>query len=268
MIKRVRTKENQFVRLARQLGQKKARDKNALFILEGIRNLEDATRSDHQVKAVLVNSDFKEKSFQAQLLSRFNKNIPIVELENRLFSDIALTETTQGVILIIQKKEYLLDRILDACPKIIVVADGIQDPGNLGTIIRTSAAAGVDALLVTKGCVDFYNPKAARASMGGIFFLPIAAVECCESLVILLKKRGYRIAVADVEGTKMYYESNLKQPIALVIGSENSGPSKLFKQNADLILKIPMKGEVESLNAVVAAGILIYDTLRQNCATQ
>jgi len=264
MINRVCSKENRFVKLVRQLSQRKYRDKTGLFILEGIRNLEDVLRSDFELQSVLINSGFQDKPEAKELLAQVHKSVPILEVEDCLFQGLALTENPQGVILVIRQKKYSLEDILDTEPQVVVIADGIQDPGNLGTIIRTSSAAGASGVLVTKGSVDIYNPKVVRASMGGIFFLPVLPVESDEILIALLKQKKYKIAVADLEGQIIYYEAALKRPIALTIGNENNGPSMLFKDNADLLLKIPMLGKVESLNAGVAAGILVYDIVRQN----
>lgn len=263
MVRKVSSKENKFIKMARQLNQKKVRDKTGLFLLEGIRSLEDIGRSNYEIEAILINSSFKEKDASEDLLSKF-KTVPILEVEDKVFKEISLTETTQGVLLIVHKKQFILESVLDNEPKIIVIADGIQDPGNLGTILRTSAAAGTSALLVTRGCVDVYNPKVVRASMGGIFFLPVINVDNLESLITLLNIKGYKLVVADLEGKQMYYDAELKEPVALIIGNENNGPSELFKEKSDLVVKIPMLGKVESLNAGVAAGVLIYETIRQN----
>jgi TrmH family RNA methyltransferase len=263
-MKKIFSKDNRFIKLARQLNQRKQREKTGLFIAEGVRSLEDVLRSDYTLQAILINSVFKTKTEAKRLLSKVDKSVPLMEVEDSLFQELALTENTQGVMVIIRQKKHILETFLTSSPQFIVVADSVQDPGNLGTIIRTTAAAGASCLVVTKGSVDIYNPKVVRASMGGIFFLPVLSVENSGSFVELLKLNGYRIVVGDLEGQIMYYEADLKQPVALVIGNENSGPSQLFKKNADLIIKIPMLGDVESLNAGVAAGILIYDAVRQN----
>jgi TrmH family RNA methyltransferase len=145
----------------------------------------------------------------------------------------------------------------------------LQDPGNLGTIIRTSSAANVGAVLIGKGSVDPYSPKVVRSTMGSIFQVPIISLEdLAEALRWLKNNYSFKVIVGDLEASDYYYEENLTGNTVIVIGNENRGPSKSILDIADKSVKIPLLGRTESLNASVAASILIYESVRQRMLSQ
>jgi len=145
----------------------------------------------------------------------------------------------------------------------VVVINGLQDPGNLGTIIRTSAAAGVTAVLLTGGTVDLYNPKVVRSTMGSLFQVPIVNGLDDDEAVKWLEGNSINIMVADLDSEEYYYSADLKKSLALVIGNENRGPKDIWRMAAYKKIKIPILGFTESLNASIAAGIILYDAVRQ-----
>jgi len=180
-----------------------------------------------------------------------------------LFRELAETVHSQGIIAVVKKPLYQLDKIKTHNKSLILVANAIQDPGNLGTIIRIGAAAGIDGIILTEGTVDMYNAKVIRATMGSIFQLPVVEKVPDKEIIKWFKEKRISIAIADVNAARNYYSVNMNIPLALIIGNENKGPSELWKSAADINIKIPMIGRAESLNAAVAAGILTYEALRQ-----
>ncbi len=263
VVKRITSRQNQYVKLVKLLRHRKGREEKGLFLLEGFRSLEEAAKADFQLEVVLVSTDFKASAQVEEVVASFSEKTPICEVPAQIFAELALTESPQGVLLVAHKKNFTPEQLLLSSHQLLVVADGIQDPGNLGTIIRTAAAAGAGGLFSTRGCVDLYNPKVIRATMGGIFYLPTAAIQDNFYLIDALKEKHYKLVVADLSGQTSYFDADLQGPVVLIIGNENKGPSAEFLQNADLVVKIPLLGPVESLNASVAAGILIYEAVRQ-----
>lgn len=264
MIVRVTSKQNRYVKLVKHLGLRKERTKTGLFIIEGLRSLEEAVKADFPIKTVFFSSSFLKKNERyREVVNQISSDTEIIEIADEIFHEMSFTQTPQGVLAIVRKKEYALSEILGSGNKLLIVVDELQDPGNLGTIVRTAAAAGAGGMFLTKGSVDIYNPKVIRATMGGIFYLPIHWIENKTLFIDEVLQHGYQLLVADAEGEHKYYEVDFSQPSVLVIGNENRGPSAEFLERATAIVQIPLIGAVESLNASVAAGILIYESVRQ-----
>ena len=182
------------------------------------------------------------------------------EIAAYLMDGLTDTETSQGILAVIRRKELPLPPDGD----FFVIADTIRDPGNLGTLIRTCAAAGVEGLFLTPGSVDPFAPKVLRAGMGAQFRLPIHRASWDELASTLHDRpKPVRILLSDVENGQPVWQSSLRGPLALVIGSEADGVSPEARQAADGRVHIPMPGQFESLNAAVAAGILIFEVVRQ-----
>ena len=255
-IKAVTSKENPLYKFIKSLNQKKVRESKKLFLVEGIRLTEEAVKSGVKIKYLIINEAVKN-------FPQVNNDCCLLRLKNSLFKSLSNTINPQGIIAVAEYMEISLDDItLDANP-FIVVLNGIQDPGNAGTIIRTAAAAGTSAVFLTKGTVELYNPKVIRATMGSLFQVSIVNDLDDKRTVKWLKDHVINILVADLSGQEYYYSTNLKEPLALVIGNENKGPDDIWKKSADKKIKIPILGRTESLNASVAAGVLIYEVIRQ-----
>lgn len=262
MLIQVTSKQNRYVKLIKSLSRRKEREKTGLFVLEGIRSMEEALKANYSVEMIFLSSSFiKNKGLE--LVKQISADIEVIEIADEIFSTISFTQTPQGVLAIARQREYTLTEILNWERNLLIVADEVQDPGNLGTIVRTAAAAGAGGLFLTRGCVDIYNPKVIRATMGGIFHLPIHFVADKSHFINEVLNHGYQLLVADIAGKHKYYEVDFTQPLVLVIGNENRGPSADFITHASAVVKIPLVGPVESLNASVAAGILIYEAVRQ-----
>jgi TrmH family RNA methyltransferase len=148
-------------------------------------------------------------------------------------------------------------------PRVFAVADAVQDPGNLGTIIRTALAAQLGGLLILKGSVDLYNPKVVRAAAGALFSLPILSDIDPQDAVAMLKTAQVRLIICEASGRKNYFDANLKEPVALALGNEGQGTSAVLRAAADESVSIPMNPESESLNVAISGGIILFESLRQ-----
>ncbi|MEA2022390.1 MAG: RNA methyltransferase [Candidatus Caldatribacteriota bacterium] len=254
--KDITSKNNSIYKLVKTLSQKKVRESNGLFLMEGTRLLEEAISRGVKIKYLVIDETIEN-------VPEITQDCQVLRLPNNLFKKISNTVSPQGIIAVAEQIGIsLADIILNENP-LVVVLNGIQDPGNLGTIIRTSAAAGATAVLLTKGTVDLYNPKVIRSTMGSLFQVPIINGLDDNEVVEWLSHHSINIMVADLDGEEDYYSANLKKPLALVIGNENKGPNDIWKKAAYRKIKISIPGFAESLNASVAAGIIIYDVIRQ-----
>ena len=185
-------------------------------------------------------------------------------VEPKLFSELAQTETSQGIIASVKKPNLSLDEIIDKKSSgNFVVLDRLQDPGNIGTIIRTADAAGYELVVAMKGTADIFSPKVVRSATGSLFRVPIAFIENNDQLIDFAQKAGKKLAATCLDDSKFYYEEDLKENIALVVGNEGNGIDPDLIAKSDVKIKIPMHGSIESLNAAVAAAIIMYESVRK-----
>ena len=263
MLKEITSLNNKCFKMARRLiTDKKYRRESGLFVIEGIRLVREALDSGHAIDFVLFDKHLQEspemKSMKDILKSR---NIACFLLERRTFLSIAQTKTPQGIMAVVKQPTDG-----DACgifknpDAFILVVDSVQDPGNLGTIIRSAHGASVDGIFITRGTVDVYNDKVIRSSMGSIFWVPLFMEWTPFDLLKELRQRNFKILVADVAATSLYYNENFAGSLAIVVGNENKGPSEVFLTNGNPI-RIPC--EAESLNVAVATSILLYERVRR-----
>ena len=238
----ISSKTNKKVRLYKSLKNKKYRDKEGLFIVEGIKMVEEARESSFVIEDILV-------SESSPYLDAYKDYTVLTE---SVFKDISHMKNPEGVMAVIKEKD--LDLVLD---RKLICLDGLKDPGNLGTIIRSMDAFGFKNLLLMPETVDPYNPKTLRASMGSIFRIGISQVD--EEKVISLKDKGYKIIASSLEGAVPIKEVEVSDKYMLVIGSESHGISKFMEEIADELVKIPISDKVDSLNAAIATGVFLYD---------
>lgn len=241
---------------------KKYRDKYHLFIAEGDKLVREAISSDLTVDMIVFSQVNGGTQNEIYNLAE-QKGIRCIITTDTIFKSLSDTQSPQGVMAIVNEKTYKLDKITDHTNSFLVLLDGITDPGNLGTIIRTVDAAGGAGVILLNGCVDPYNPKVVRSTMGSIFRLPIFQGYDTVELTNKLSQSGYHIVTSHLQGTNIFQWSGDFAKTALVIGSESHGVSQEIINASDSLVKIPMTGGAESLNASVAAGILIYEILRK-----
>ncbi|MGI6684919.1 MAG: TrmH family RNA methyltransferase [Bacillota bacterium] len=262
--KEISSKHNHLIKLTKSLSNRKFRDKEKLFILEGVRLIEEAVYAGINIKFVLYCDKVSSSLRGSRLLEKFKElGIGTFLVEESLFRDLADTENPQGILAVAEVLTSSFSDIKINQESLFLLIDGVQDPGNLGTMIRTACAAGASGVVLTKGTVDLFNPKVIRASMGMVFQIPIIVGEDNQSILEFFKDNGFRLLVADAKGEKLYYHSDAKGPVVWVLGNEANGPGDFFLNEADEIVSIPLLGQVESLNVAVAAGILLFDHVRR-----
>lgn len=263
----ISSNRNPEIKYINSLEMKKYREREKVFVIEGVRIVEDALVDGAEFVRVYHAPVLADNPRGTDLLhtlrTRGVKEIPVDE---KLFSEIAGTETPQGLLAVVRQPEYELTDLFaqkSLYPHIIML-NSIQDPGNLGTILRTAAGAGWAGAILTPGTVDLYNPKSLRATMGAIFKLPICRMAADEDLWAVLRQAGYRMIAADISGEKWHFEVDFRQPTLLVVGNEGNGVEAGILQAVDEKVKIPMAPHAESLNVAIAAGVLIFEGVRQN----
>ncbi len=252
--------KNPKIQMVRELlASRKSREEHSASVIEGVRLSEEAVRCGVLPETVIFTVELSTRGME--LLSSIpNGKTAFIKIPPDLMRKISATEADQGLMLIIP---------LQPNPKIgkvdfVLILDEVKDPGNMGTILRTAAAAGAQAMIIAPGCVDPYAPKVLRSGMGAHFNIPILMLNWPE-IVEFCKRPGNNLTVYLAEsasGTSMW-TMDLRQPIAIIIGSEADGASMDAKQAASMVINIPMPGGSESLNASIAAGILLYEVVRQ-----
>ena len=248
------SRENKLLKLVRSLQSKKGRIENGLYFAEGRRMADEAlTYAYDRIEMVLVSDSFVGKhSDYIRAIEEGGKTL--FRTSEKLFKECCDTETPQGigVLLRMENKEPSLPD-----SKFLLVLDGVSEPGNLGTIVRTAEAVGVDGILLMKGCADLYNPKVVRSTMGSLFRVPCMTGVAPEYLTEC-KRNGFFVTATALYDSVSLADAVKKEKQMLVIGSEAAGVSKEVLSLADQCIRIPMAGKVESLNAAVAAGIAMY----------
>lgn len=247
--------QNQHVALVRSLlEQSKARRHHKAFVAEGARLLEDGIDSELPIQFVLYKPDHSARV--DCVLRLLPSSVPTLLVESRLFDRLSETETSQGVLAVFSLPEHGLNPNND----FLLILDQVRDPGNLGTILRTAEAAGVQTVLLSPGTTDAWSPKVVRSSMGSHFRLPILNLDWQE---ITNAVNGYQVLHADMDGELAYWQADMCQPTALLIGGEADGISRQGQRIVTGSVRIPMAGGNESLNAAISAGILLFEVLRQ-----
>ncbi len=234
------------------------------FAIEGVRSLEEAIRSSVRFRAVFFTDadDAATRHLTQRLLEQIGHKVETYLVPAKLFHEAVTTDSPQGVAALVHRKESGLDDALRVQPTLLVVAAGLQDPGNLGTILRSAEAFGAGGVVLTEGTVSVYNPKTVRATAGSIFRLPVMTTKLAD-LISHLRERGIQLfATSSHKGTPLH-EAPLHQPSALFIGNEGAGLARDIITKMDATLAIPQARPVESLNAGIAASIILYEAARQ-----
>lgn len=255
--------QNKWVKYVRSLEQRKYREREKAFLLEGIRLIEEALKSDWELEVVLYSSKLLGNERGKNLFAFLeNKQINILPIADNIMDKITDTENSQGILAVAKQREWIKEE-LGQEPFLWVLVDRVQDPGNLGTIIRTAHANAVQALFLTKGTVDLFSPKTIRSTMGSIFHLPVIQLEDMGEFWEPLEKNKVKLVVGDVLAQQYCYQADLTRSVAICIGNEGSGPGEEIKSKAELLVKIPMPGLAESFNVAIASGIILYEATRQ-----
>lgn len=263
MKKIIYSMSNPYIKHLRNLATRRGREKCGEFLIEGLRFVEEAL-SSARVRSVIYADRILQHERGRRLIEVAKcLGINLVPVKDQLLALLADTETPQGVLAVVEQFHWTWDDVLGrtSIPFLLII-DQLRDPGNLGTIIRTAEAAGVSGVVVLKGTVDLYNAKVLRATMGSIFRLPVLT-EVEPAQICWLREQGIKLVVSDLETEHLYDQADYTQPLAIVVGNEAHGCQSELCQIADQIVKIPLAGQVESLNVGVATGILLYEVARQ-----
>jgi len=251
------TSNPQVKRLLQLQKKSKARSEENVFVVEGLRMFVEVPKE--RVEKVYVSETFYNRKKQELNFREF----PFEILSDSVFKHVSDTQTPQGVLCIVKQKKQDLDALLNMENPHFVVLDNLQDPGNMGTIIRTAEGAGVDAVFMSRDCVDIYNPKTIRSTMGSIYRMPFIYIEEIVPLLEEFRKKGIKSYAAHLDGKNSYDKEDYRTGTAILIGNEGNGLRDEVAERADIWVRIPMEGQVESLNAAIAASVLMFEVARQ-----
>lgn len=255
--------QNQHIRYVRGLYSRKGRARSGKLVLEGVRLVEEAIAADVAVELALYSPRLLARERGGALVATLAaRGVEMVEVADGILDRVAQTDSPQGIVAVAAVPDAFPDRALAGPSPLAVLVEDIQDPGNLGTIIRTADAAGAGAVLLTAGAVDPYGPKVLRASMGSMFHLAVARMGRDEALA-QLRRAGLRIVAADPRAGRAVYDVDLRGPLAIAVGNEGAGLSEDLLALVDETAAVPMPGRAESLNVAVATGIFLYEAVRQ-----
>ena len=246
----ITSKDNEIIKNIKKLKEKKYRLDT--YIVEGIKMVKEAISENQEIELIAIREDFK--------IDFDTKKIKIVTISNKIFNDISDVKTPQGILAVIKKNQ---NNQIETNSDYILALDSLQDPGNMGTIIRTSDSANINQIIINKTTVDSYSPKVIRSTMGAIYRTNIIEVEDLKATLKEMKSKGFQIITTDLKATQSIYDINYNNKTVVVIGNEANGVSQEILQTADKKVIIPMLGKTESLNASIAASIMIYEYVRQ-----
>ena len=248
---------NPQVKNLQQLAKKaRARNEQDVFLVEGMKMFQEASRD--KIKKVYISKSLFEEKGQA-----FLKGLEYEVLDEHVFSAASDTKTPQGILCVVEQYHYCLEDMISKKNPHLLVLENLQDPGNLGTIMRTAEGAGADGVILSRTSVDLYNPKTIRSTMGSIYRMPFLYVDDLETILPMLKAKGIRTYAAHLQGKNCYDQEDYQTGCAFFIGNEGNGLTEELSNKADTWIRIPMHGKLESLNAAVAASILMYEVCRQ-----
>lgn len=249
---------NKQVKYLTQLMKKsKARREEQAFVVEGIRMFREVPKE--RLVRTYVSESFLEKEENRKVLADISYEV----MSDKVFATVSDTQTPQGVLCVVRQKEYALEEMLKKEHPHLMILENLQDPGNLGTIFRTAEGAGVDGIIMSSDTVDIYNPKTVRSTMGALYRMPFAYEKDLDEVLRKVKEKGIAVYAAHLKGKQEYYREDYTKGCAFLIGNEGNGLSDHLSEQADTYIRIPMEGQVESLNAAVAAAILMYEVKRQ-----
>ncbi len=248
---------NQLLKLTASLKQRKNREKTGLFVIEGERFINEIP-ANWDIAAYIISENYAKHNIIEQL----DKSKSYIVTDDK-FKKISDTVTPTGLLAVCRQKEYDLGDILLPKQNFLLICDCIQDPGNLGTLIRTSHACGCNGIILSEGCVDVYNPKVLRASAGSAFRVPFLESVNLVETIPFLKQNKIKIIGTHLNTDNLIYSVDLSVDCAVIVGNEGQGISDSVSKMADFLVKIPMPGKAESLNASVATGVILFEVVRQ-----
>ena len=257
----ITSKDNETIKKIRKLKEKKYRDQNGKYIIEGVKLIREAIVEKADIDTIVVcDNCVKNGEIDQKVLYEIAK-YNCVYVDEKVFNNMTDVQNPQGLLAVVEKKNT--DKDIKYDEDVIVVLDDIQDPGNLGTILRTIDSVGLSQVIVSKKSGDVFNPKVVRSTMGAIFRVNIIESENLVNTLKEIKKHKFKVVATSLQTEESIYDIKYKKTV-IVIGNEANGVSKEVLDMADQKVKIPMPGKTESLNAAVATGVILYEYVRQN----
>lgn len=256
----ITSKDNEIIKNIKKLKEKKYRDEKKEYIIEGIKLIKEAIEENAKIKTIIICEEcLKGETIEQNLLYHIAK-FNCIYVNEKVFTSITDVKNPQGMLAIIEKENE--EDNINFDQDVIFVLDGIQDPGNLGTILRTIDSAGLSQIIVSKDTVDAYNPKVVRSTMGAIFRVKVIESQDLIKTIKNIKRHKYDVIVTALDTNQNIYDMDYTKKI-IVIGNEANGVSKEIMEMADIKAKIPMLGKTESLNAAVATSVIAYEYVRR-----
>ena len=246
-----------------QLQQKSSlRRSEQLFVAEGARELSRLIKAGFEIDSIFFCPSILGKGSWASLPSEFPSSARCFEVSEEVYNKIAYREGTEGVIAEVKTRDLTLNALPEKKDALYVVMESVEKPGNLGAVLRSADASGADAVIVCDPLTDIWNPNLIRNSTGAIFSVPCIACSSREC-ISFLKERGVRILTAQLQDSELYYDTDMRCATAIVLGTEATGLTEIWREAADAHIRIPMLGMLDSLNVSVSAAILLYEAVRQ-----
>lgn len=262
-MKQITSIQNQLIKDIFQLQEKsKTRKKAQLFVIEGVREIEIAVKNNYHITQLLICFDLFDVSKLHDLKKLFSADTEFIEITKEVYQKIAYRESTEGVIAIAQTKDHSLDSLNLPENPLIVVLESLEKPGNIGAVLRTADAAKIDAVFIADPKTDLYNPNIVRSSVGAVFTNKIVTADSA-AIINFLKDKNIAIFSAILQEAVSYYSVDFKQSSAIVMGTEATGLSEIWRKNSTANIIIPMQGQIDSMNVSVAAAVLIFEAKRQ-----
>lgn len=245
------------------LKTKKGREKQGLYLIEGTKLIVEALQSGQEIETLILSEHHEVTEELEQLLLADSLVIETIYVSDAIITKLSDTVTPQGIIAVIRKSAATVKELLEIEQPLFLIIDQIQDPGNLGAMIRSADAAGIDGIIIGQDSVELYNSKVIRSAMGSIFHLPIVTDIDLDKVLDGLKNKGVIIYGTSPHANHIYYDLPLKENIAIIIGNEAKGLSESRIEMVDEMMRIPIVGRAESLNAAMATSIILYEHVRQ-----
>ena len=255
--------KNQKIKQIKSLYRRKNRWDTGLFIIEGVKIIEECIDNNYLLESIIYSDELFSTNGGVEIYERIKSYENLIYVPNSLFKEISDMESPQGIMALAKVTERSVEDLYRKDNPFILFLEEIQDPGNMGTIIRTADSFNLDGIIVSEGSVDIYNPKVIRSTMGSIFRMPIYHIEDNIETIERFKSMGFKIYATSLQGEDYIYNMNFKDPSLILIGNESKGLSSELHSLAHKWLKIPILGGAESLNVAIATSIIIYEGIKQ-----
>lgn len=260
------TSNQQIKQVSALLKKSKERRVKKSFVVEGPKMVLEAPAE--WLKAVYVSESYEKNPENNNMLKELGKKCKVSQatfeiVADSVFKSVSDTQTPQGIMAVVSMPEYSMEQLMDGDKTHLLILESIQDPGNLGTMVRTGEGAGITGIIMNKTSVDLFNPKTIRSTMGSIYRVPFVVTEDLPKVMMELKEKGVSLYAAHLKGEHSYDEEDYTKSCGFLIGNEGNGLSDEIADLANTYIKIPMEGKVESLNAAISATLLMYEANRQ-----